>query len=111
MRLLLDGAFELLVSPSLIAELERVLQRDKFRDSFSERQAAAFVGLLHEHGLAVDDPPEVEPLTPDPADDYLVALARSSGADFLISGDKHLTELEDPPVPVLTPRALLERLS
>jgi hypothetical protein len=30
------------------------------------------------------------------ANDYLVELARAAGADLLVSGDKHLTQLADP---------------
>ncbi len=50
-------------------------------------------------------------LTPDPKDDYLVALARSAAAHFLVSGDPHLTELVNPRPPVLTPRAFLDIVS
>jgi predicted nucleic acid-binding protein len=49
-------------------------------------------------------------VTADPDDDYLVALAVAAGADALVSGDVHLTELVDAPVIVLTPRQVLERL-
>jgi len=40
----------------------------------------------------------------------LEALARATGADYLLSGDQHLTELADPRPAVLTPRALLDQL-
>lgn len=46
----------------------------------------------------------------DPDDDYLVALTRAAAADYLVSGDPHLTKLEGVAVPVLAPRAFLERL-
>ncbi len=49
-------------------------------------------------------------LTADPDDDYLVALARAAGADYLVSGDRHLLELTDPEPPVLTPREFLALL-
>jgi predicted nucleic acid-binding protein len=42
--------------------------------------------------------------------DYLVALARAVAADFLVSGDHHLTGLVDPVPPVLTPREFRDRL-
>jgi predicted nucleic acid-binding protein len=53
------------------------------------------------------EPPEV---SPDPDDDYLIALARVAGADYLISGDRHLLDLTDPDPPVLTPRQFLDLL-
>jgi len=110
LRRWLDGAFDLLISPALLAELDDVLSRSKFRRHFTERQGAAFVGLLRERALEVADPEDVEPLTRDPADDYLVALARAAEAHVLVSGDKDLTELAEPPVPVLSARELLGRL-
>jgi predicted nucleic acid-binding protein len=46
----------------------------------------------------------------DPRDDYLVALAVATHADAIVTGDHDLLELVEPPVSVLTPRALTERL-
>jgi predicted nucleic acid-binding protein len=59
---------------------------------------------------AVPDPPPIAGLTPDPGDDYLVVLARASGAKILVSGDRHLVDLEAPTPPVLSPREFLEFL-
>ncbi len=58
----------------------------------------------------LDDPPEPAAPTADPDDDYLIALARAGGADYPVSGDRHLTELPDPDPPVLTPRQFLALL-
>lgn len=52
----------------------------------------------------------VDALSPDPDDDYLIALARVAGADYLVSGDRHLLDLADPDPPVLTPRQFLRLL-
>jgi predicted nucleic acid-binding protein len=40
----------------------------------------------------------------------LVALAVDVRADLIVSGDAHLTEPADPPVPVVTPRSFVDRL-
>jgi uncharacterized protein len=106
----LDGAFDMLIAPAVLTELGEVIAREKFRRHFTLRQANAFVALLRERGVAIPDPDYVEARTRDPADDYLLAVAESGSADVIISGDKDLTELVDPPVPVLTPREFLERL-
>jgi len=50
----------------------------------------------------VDDPRDPPAASPDPDDDYLIALARVSGADYLVSGDRHLLDLEKADPPVLT---------
>lgn len=105
------GEFDLIVSLKLLTELEDVLLRPKFHVLMTEEDACAYVDALALEAVVVGDPEEVERVTDDPDDDYLVALAVVAGADALVSGDAHLTELLDPPVSVLTPRQLLERLS
>jgi predicted nucleic acid-binding protein len=50
----------------------------------------------------------VQNATPDPKDDYLVALAVCADADVLCSGDADLQGLTE--VTVLTPAQLLERV-
>jgi predicted nucleic acid-binding protein len=56
---------------------------------------------------------EIEQIVPeDPKDDYLVALARTASADYLISGDPRLTSLGgEVGVQVLTPRTFYEVLA
>ncbi len=99
-----------MVSPALLAELEHVLLRPKFRTYATEPEIRADVALLRRLETIVPDPPLVVGLTPDPGDDYLVVLARASGAQTLVSGDRHLYDLVDPVPPVLLPRAFLDRL-
>ncbi len=98
------------MSRSLLGELETVLSRRKFRRYLSEDEAAKYVERFRERATMLPDPESIPRATPDPKDDYLVALARSVGADFLVSGDPHLTGLEDERLRVLTPRAFLDVL-
>lgn len=60
-------------------------------------------------GISVADPLSDERITCDPDDDYLVALARASGADALVSGDRDLLEA-NVDVPVLRPIELIDQL-
>jgi uncharacterized protein len=62
-----------------------------------------------EDGVLVEDPPADPGLTPDPGDDYLVALARAAGARCIVSGDAHLRQLADAVPPVISPREFIER--
>jgi len=94
----------------LLAELEEVLGRKKFRRITAD-EAQRFVADVRSRAEAVPDAPEpwlVE--TRDPKDDYLVALARGAGVDALVSGDVHLTELVDLMPQVMTPAAFLARV-
>lgn len=102
--------FDVIVSPLLLAELERVLRRRKFKRSIPAVQVDALLSALAEEGIPAADPKAETGTTPDPGDDYLVALARAGDADYIVSGDTHLTQLSNPRPPVLTPREFLNCL-
>lgn len=106
----IQGHYELVVSEQLLEELARVLARPKFRRYLPIEEAAEYVRLLRHTATLLNAPPAQAGLTPDPGDDYLVALARAADARFLISGDTHLTGMADPDPPVLTPRQFLALL-
>jgi uncharacterized protein len=111
-RLLLTwqaGAFELVVSPLLLAELRRALAYPKLAKLVPPADADAFAAWLGRAAQLAADPPGPSPVrSEDPADDYLIALAAASRA-VLVSGDRHLTVLADR-IPVRTPAELLAEL-
>lgn len=105
------GAFDLVVSPVLVDEVERALAYPRLAERVGAEAARAFAANLRRHAILVDDPSEVEPgVTGDPGDDYLVALARVAGANVIVSGDEHVISVVGLEPPVLTPRAFLELL-
>jgi putative PIN family toxin of toxin-antitoxin system len=106
----LDGRFELIVSPALLAELGGVLERPKFRRWLTVEEARAFVQMLHVSATVLNDPPQQHHDLRDPDDSYLVTLARSAKADYLISGDGDLTSLQSPQPPVMKPADFLAEL-
>ncbi len=108
----LRGAvFEAVVCPSLLSELTTVLlDRPNMRRWIDLDAAKRYVDAVTERAVLVADPGEVSPLTRDSADDYLVALAREHGADFVVSGDKDLLEWPEQRPPVIAPAAFLEML-
>ena len=104
------GAFELVASPTLLAELREVLGREKFRRYVTEAEAVAYVDPIGHAATILDDPPpSARPLSADPDDEYLVDLARAATADVLVSGDAHLLDLRDR-LPVMTPAEFVARL-
>lgn len=105
-----DERFELIMSPSVLDELADVLARPKFRRFISTAIAVAFIDGLATGAIIVADPPEPPSVSRDPDDDYLIALARSTGADYIVSGDRDLLGLTGPDPPVLTPRQFLDLL-
>lgn len=106
LRSWLDGAYELIVSPLLLEELERALAYPKLRERVSPAESRELLNLLREGGDLRDDPTEGPPVRcSDPDDDYLLALAAGSQA-IIVSGDRHLLDLSDD-VPVYSPAAFL----
>ena len=104
------GAFELVTSPALLAELRAVLRRDKFRPYVSLDEAEEFVELIRRESTSMEDPaPPAVPLSEDPGDEYLIQIARAARADALVSGDPHLTRLRSR-IPVKSPREFLDSL-
>jgi putative PIN family toxin of toxin-antitoxin system len=90
-----DGLLTLISSPSLLAELERVIQRPKFdailtRSSTSRDQVLAELRLLAE---VIEPAPLPQPVCRDPDDDAVLALALAAQADFIVSGDDDLLTL------------------
>jgi putative PIN family toxin of toxin-antitoxin system len=104
------GEFDLVVSPRLLGELEEVLLRPKLRAHVTDDDNRGYVDALAAEAVAFADPAEPRAVTRDPDDDYIVALALATRADAIVSGDPHLLDLDDAPVPVLSPRALVDRL-
>lgn len=104
-----EGAFELVISELLIAELSRALAYPKPRKRIPTHKAAAFVSWIRDHGTLEEDPVDPPPIrSPDPGDDYLLALAISRRA-FLVTGDQHLLGLRDD-LPILTPAEFVTKL-
>lgn len=105
-----DERFELIISPAVLDELADVLARPKLQRFITTALAVAFIDGLAADAVIVQDPPELVDLSPDPDDDYLIALARAANADYLVSGDRHLLDLAEPDPSVLTPRQFLDLL-
>lgn len=103
------GAFDLVVSPLLLAEVRRALSYRKLARLVEPADADAFVTWLGGAAELVADPPGPPPVrSTDPGDDYLITLAAAERA-LLVSGDVHLTSLA-PRVPVRTPAEFLADL-
>lgn len=104
------GAFELVVSPALLAELRRALAYPKLARLVPPADADAFAAWLGRTAELAGDSPGPPPVrSEDPADDYLISLAAAERA-VLVSGDGHLTVLAGR-IPVRTPAQLLAELA
>lgn len=100
------GEFELIVSPSLLDELERVLDYPKLRTRIEPEEAQELLTLLRDEADVREDPDEDPPVQPtDPDDAYLVSLAYVAQA-VIVTGDRGLLALTGK-VPIYAPADFL----
>lgn len=83
-----EGVFDLLTSAEQLDELMRVTRYPKIRERLTPALAGRLVNELRETAIVVKDLPTVT-LCADPEDNYLLAMAATGAADFLVTGDKH----------------------
>ena len=81
------GRFDLLTAPEQLDEVMRVTRYPKIRERLAPAVAGRLVNDLRALAITVDKLPVVD-ASPDPDDNYLLALAAAGAADFLVTGDK-----------------------
>ena len=84
-----DNRFQIVSCKEQLAELKEVLFRPKMERYFSIQQVNRIFDLLADYALLVKIFSKID-ICRDTKDNYLLALAIDSKADFLITGDKDL---------------------
>lgn len=103
-RWLERGDFEVVACQQLLDEILSVTTtRPRVAKRIDSQLANRFVAHLTTVVGLVPNPSDVQQWTRDPRDDYLVALAREHGAEFIISGDKDLLEWDEQTPPTMKP--------
>ena len=80
------GAFQLVVSPSMLAEYQRVAA--ELRREFPRVAIDRVLELIALHAELVQAPPLQRPLCADPSDDQFIAAALASRTRVIVSGDR-----------------------
>ena len=94
-RLLTDLRFSVYVCPQLIKEIYDVASRDKFSRWISSSDIEDLMSIIHAFcQYTVIDVEAPASAIRDPKDLYLLSLAETIDADYIVSGDADLTELE-----------------
>ena len=107
--LLTRDAFDLILSPAIVAEVERALRLAKVRKYLREPDVV-LLWLADIVALAdlVEDTGRVKGVCRDPADDSVLGAAVEGRASAIVTGDDDLLALgEFEGVVILTPRAFL----
>jgi putative PIN family toxin of toxin-antitoxin system len=87
-----SDAVQLVFSDKLLNEFVEVVQRPKFHKFFSQKDIQAVLQYIQQHARFVKVHSVVTACR-DAKDNFLLALAQDSDADYLITGDKDLLSL------------------
>jgi len=86
-RIWLDGKFTLLTCAEHIDELRATLQKPRVSERIKPHKAGRLVNQIQRFAEDVGALPRVE-RSPDPMDDFLLAMCEAGKADYLVTGDK-----------------------
>lgn len=88
-----EGRFEVIVSGEILRELTRVLFYPRIRQKrwMTDKEVRGFILSLANSAVRASGTFPMEVVEDDPGDDKFVAAAVEQGADYVVSGDAHLT--------------------
>jgi putative PIN family toxin of toxin-antitoxin system len=86
-RMWLDGKFTLLTCATHVDELRVTLHKPRIAALIKPHKAGRLLNQVKKLAEDIDPLPRVE-RSPDPDDDYLLALSEAGNADYLVTGDK-----------------------
>ncbi len=94
----LEGRLRIIISPAIIRETGLVFQYPKLKKTMQKHHLSAEEveeAIFKILKVAIITPGEkiIQGVSRDPADDLILSCAAEGQADFVISGDKDLTEL------------------
>lgn len=107
-----QGAYHLVVSEHILAELGETWRDPYWRARFSPTDSAAAITLLRSDAIMTALTVEVTGVATYPEDDLILATAVAGAATYLVTGDRKLRAVSTfEGVTILSPREFLERLS
>jgi putative PIN family toxin of toxin-antitoxin system len=90
--LIANERIKLILTDQLIDEIKIVTSREKLKKYFHPDKVAELISLLNIISEKIKIK-KIQQICRDPKDDFLLALAKGSKADFLVTGDKDLLEI------------------
>lgn len=104
----LHGQAEGYISPAMLDELQRVMDYPRFK--FTEDEKQSFLEIILASFHVVTPSVDVSVVADDPDDDMVLECAVAGDADYIVSGDSHLQDLDSVrSITILSPAAFLKR--
>ena len=87
--LIVEKQIEIIISEQLLTEIRTVTQRPKLTKYFPQQKVEDFLEFLTSIAIKIEITSNVT-LCRDPKDNFLLALAKDSKANYLLTGDSDL---------------------
>jgi putative PIN family toxin of toxin-antitoxin system len=103
--------FQLVISKAILEEIDRVLRYPKIlkRHQWREERIRLFIEDLAHLTVLTPGERKLTVITEDPSDNRYLECATEGEAEYIVSGDQHLIELEVyQNTRILTPRVFLD---
>jgi putative PIN family toxin of toxin-antitoxin system len=102
---------EVYVSEQLLDEIRGVIAREKFDKLISAETRYYFFEMVYDVCLFTDITVEAKSDIRDPKDLYLLSMAESVPVDYIVSGDRDLTDMKQHAgIPILKYSELIDML-
>jgi len=92
-----DGRFLLIISEDIIEEVKDVLNRPRIRDKYQHLTQATIgrlINLLRRQSVLVPGKLDLAVVKRDPDDDKVIIAAVEGRAEYIVTGDIDLTDLQ-----------------
>lgn len=93
-RILMDTRYDVIVCDELLDEIQDVCSRPKIKSHVNDEELEEFFRIIYAFCQIVKIEGKAEVDIRDPKDLYLLSLAESTEADYIVSGDADLLELK-----------------
>ena len=93
-QILTDTRFEVYICDELLEEIHDVCSRPKIRTRISDEELDDFFHIIYAFCRMANIEQKAQSEILDPKDLYLLSLAESIEADYIVSGDADLIELK-----------------
>lgn len=99
LKLVLEGKLNLIISPAILEEIRQVFNYPKLaklmeKNNITRQEVYGFLDKMSRVAIITPGKLDIDVIPKDPADNKIIACALEGDADFIISGDHHLTDLK-----------------
>ena len=114
LKLALGGMVELVISPAMIKEIERVFHYPKLikllrKNGVTPDEIGSLIKELTSTAVITAGKLALDVIKDDPSDNFVLACAVEGRADFIVSGDDHLKDLKTfEGIEILSPATFLK---